>query len=73
MSREPTFLALLTITQDNIDTHPDLGVSSTTAGAYALVGSRVFKSAPAVLRVGASFGGSTLSIDFFTSSPRQEQ
>ncbi|RDW76971.1 amidase signature (AS) enzyme-5 [Coleophoma cylindrospora] len=39
------------LVKDNIATHPDLGVTSTTAGCYALVGSRVASSAPVVDRL----------------------
>lgn len=40
------------VTQDNIATHPDLGVASTTGGCFGFVGSRVAASAPAVEEVG---------------------
>ncbi|KUJ15904.1 amidase signature enzyme [Mollisia scopiformis] len=39
------------LVKDNIATHPDLGVASTTGGCYGLVGSRVSSSAPAVDRL----------------------
>ncbi|KAH8822071.1 amidase signature domain-containing protein [Xylogone sp. PMI_703] len=39
------------LVKDNIDTHPEIGVESTTGGTYALQGSRVKASAPVIERL----------------------
>ncbi|KAH8591672.1 amidase signature domain-containing protein [Bisporella sp. PMI_857] len=39
------------LVKDNIDIHPDLGVASTTGGSWALKGSTVKASAPAIERL----------------------
>jgi amidase len=43
--------AVPVLVKDNIDTHPDLGVESTTAGSCALRGSRPKASSPAIEKV----------------------
>jgi amidase len=50
------------LVKDNIDTHPDLGIASTTGGSFALKGSRVKANAPAIerlLKAGAIILGKT--------------
>lgn len=59
-SPQVLYLQVLTIGQDNIATHPDLGMD-TTAGSFALACSRPKKSADVVERVDAA-GPRTSSI-----------